>query len=1217
MSTYSTSTTITADYSFNTSLQKPSQHHSITSTPIHSAIGQMDGSNNSGSTMNSTVLSDDCNSAMTTTNTSPSNASNVMSSVQQQQIVAASLPLPTLSSLSLSSSSSSSVMPIVCNTGHSHLQQCISAADGTAALNAANTNTFINNYKSQSETSLLSDSSVVVQQAYEQQQQQQQQQETPFHQLHSRHGSEHIATSTQHDQDHRFNFSANSYFSDQQKQQEKQLNLSPTKCALNKSVPNQITNTSIKTNLVLNKYLKKSAFNNNNCSISDESSVHGSITSSSNSSNNSNWFPSKRNSLNLLVTTSGANSSNKMVAMQELSTGETDNFNTFDDTSEELQYGPGIVSKLRCRYLSLALRQSVSKQRPSLDNLRRATSLNNLLDEEDDEDLDEVDEDEHHNNLNGYGNYDETDKNAWHINGDQSIKFNGDNHTKLINAPDSFEYGTNGNKFDYNQQKNNNRFNTNNGLNLNRENTQKPPIGPTPFIIKSQENRCRQTQRGNDSLKRARSVEALMRYDTLAWRRDMLKDSEEYPSSNPIILDELIVSESTMIKAKTSDQITIEDKIQQARERIDIKPPKRLTSFMDETERPPPDLVKQTLLKFEATANRRPRGNLTRYGNGDVAAKVATYKTKISQQPLPPTVMFPKPAVTSPLLSPSKKPIIKPRTTSPKPIILNGTKINQNQTVMSNGNSNGNLTNTSTTINNHVNSKPSVDINLIKNNLERANLKNGTTVNTNGNGLNRSSPTPSSIRIDTTSYRNNKLDSPLSPESPQSRLTIALSRSSPVIGLESPRINAFEKKSHLDGTPVVINNSPTIAQLTRKAENLLISTPKARPYVADPAVYSDDGDVVEFDSDTESHDGDSSNGGNGNGCSGSYDVNISDNNDSDTGDKFLLNKKCVRKSAIENISNAGTTTKFQFDSNPSLPSTKNSKSYLPVINVANSNSNGIGATVTVRKLSNGDGSTPLPEPSVRQIGIIRPLIAEPKLAPIASVRSMLSPQNQNGKKDSQDMIVVDPLKVTSPTHAINSIVANSDTEDDVVIIECGTKPMPPLRTDNLLIKNLLSSNVAVPHNITSTSALSPILPTMTTNNTSVSVSNNSMVHHKNLINKEKSEDLNISSNSVIIQSPVKWNIKKSLVSSSPMLTTPSTSPQLLLNQSQSSTAMQSLPLQPSPATSAQSKSWQTDVQTNTMVFNFSNRKDVPDYIENDGLVIRRKRELPKVSSIFI
>lgn len=46
---------------------------------------------------------------------------------------------------------------------------------------------------------------------------------------------------------------------------------------------------------------------------------------------------------------------------------------------EELHYGPGIVSKLRCRYMSLTLNQGCTKQRPSLNFLRRSTSLNNLF----------------------------------------------------------------------------------------------------------------------------------------------------------------------------------------------------------------------------------------------------------------------------------------------------------------------------------------------------------------------------------------------------------------------------------------------------------------------------------------------------------------------------------------------------------------------------------------------------------------------------------------------------------------------------------------------------------------------------------------------------------------------------------------------------------------------------------------------------------------------
>lgn len=50
------------------------------------------------------------------------------------------------------------------------------------------------------------------------------------------------------------------------------------------------------------------------------------------------------------------------------------------DSSEDLQYGPGIVKKLKNKYLSLALRES--NNRPSIMHLRKATSLENLLEED-------------------------------------------------------------------------------------------------------------------------------------------------------------------------------------------------------------------------------------------------------------------------------------------------------------------------------------------------------------------------------------------------------------------------------------------------------------------------------------------------------------------------------------------------------------------------------------------------------------------------------------------------------------------------------------------------------------------------------------------------------------------------------------------------------------------------------------------------------------------
>ncbi|KAG5887011.1 hypothetical protein JTB14_003689 [Gonioctena quinquepunctata] len=54
--------------------------------------------------------------------------------------------------------------------------------------------------------------------------------------------------------------------------------------------------------------------------------------------------------------------------------------NSDSDSSEDLHYGPGIVKKLKNKYLSLALRESTT--RPSILHMRKATSLENLLDDD-------------------------------------------------------------------------------------------------------------------------------------------------------------------------------------------------------------------------------------------------------------------------------------------------------------------------------------------------------------------------------------------------------------------------------------------------------------------------------------------------------------------------------------------------------------------------------------------------------------------------------------------------------------------------------------------------------------------------------------------------------------------------------------------------------------------------------------------------------------------
>lgn len=332
-----------------------------------------------------------------------------------------------------------------------------------------------------------------------------------------------------------------------------------------------------------------------------------------------------------------------MVAMPELinnnnnSKKKADATTNIDDLSEDLQYGPGIVSKLRCRYLNLILRQTADKQqRPLVNQLRRSTSLNNLLDDEahDEEDGGSV-----------------ASKKLWHLNGDggdNATHQNGDVKPLTLNQRHN----------EYQQHRNS--------------------------------GRARQMTRGNDSLKRARSVEALARYDHNAWHRDVLNDSEKFPSSNPIIIDELPATNEQLAQTNESDGI---------RDKYNVVRSRKTTTFMNETERPPPDLVKQTLLKFESSPQRKPRLP-SRYVSGDVAAKVASYKNIIAQDKKTTNAASPTKPLPPPILG--KKPVVKPRLTSPKLSSLN----------------NSNATNASQMVNGNV---PNGIVNTIGKSLEQTN----------------------------------------------------------------------------------------------------------------------------------------------------------------------------------------------------------------------------------------------------------------------------------------------------------------------------------------------------------------------------------------------------------------------------------------------------------------------------------------------------------------
>lgn len=394
---------------------------------------------------------------------------------------------------------------------------------------------------------------------------------------------------------------------------------------------------------------------------------------------------------------------NKMVAKQEI-VNETQVQQPPECDENDFKYGPGFVSKLRYRYLSLTLRQtSVAKQRPSLAQLRRSTSLNNLLDEENDHEAHEEDAKE--------------------------------NEVNAING--------NGNKVTCENQKNHNR----NGIEKPLTESYLPP--PDGHHIR--------TSRSVDkslNLKRARSVEAILRYDNTAWERDVEKEHKV-----------------------TNGDVTIEDKIQSARERPQTHPPKRLTSLIDDDERPPPGICKQTMRIFEASANRKRNPAASRAIGSEIANKVALFKCQE------------KPAVAS------KKPNVLPRTTSPKPI---SSQLNNGSSKPMNNNSESFAKYKEKTV------LPKLDINIIKNNLE-----------TKSNG----SWSPADNKD---SYRNIKLD--YSPVHSDSSLSSTPNALSPFRNSMSPQLNDPLATKKLDAQA-----SPLITSLSSKLNNLHMetSTPKA------------------------------------------------------------------------------------------------------------------------------------------------------------------------------------------------------------------------------------------------------------------------------------------------------------------------------------------------------------------------------------------------------
>lgn len=239
--------------------------------------------------------------------------------------------------------------------------------------------------------------------------------------------------------------------------------------------------------------------------------------------------------------------------------------------------------------------------------------------------------------------------------------------------------------------------------------------------------------------------------------------------------------------AKNGHQVTIEDKIQNGKSHGDPKP-KRLSSLIDEYERPPADVVKQTMRIFEASANRK-RNVVTRPIGQEVAAKVASFKKQLSQEK--PPIVLPKP------LSP-KKPNVRPRTTSPKPINIT----NPSSVVLTSHVVNNNIASMNCNNNNlekyakFAQEKPllpKLDINIIKNNLETNSVSNVNNLKSNGVSAPQPPTTPERKKNRTPSpefgYRQNGSEFSSSDSTPN---------------ILSPTRNSLSPALDLNGTPVSI-----------------------------------------------------------------------------------------------------------------------------------------------------------------------------------------------------------------------------------------------------------------------------------------------------------------------------------------------------------------------------------------------------------------------------
>ncbi|KAL2727207.1 hypothetical protein V1478_007485 [Vespula squamosa] len=734
------------------------------------------------------------------------------------------------------------------------------------------------------------------------------------------------------------------------------------------------------------------------------------------------------------------------------------------DSSEELQYGPGIVNKLKSKYLNLALRET-NKSRATVQRFRRAASLEDLLDREDEP---------------------TNEKNATTVSGRKYAKRNVAGQTSKTGG-----------------------------------------------------DRYRNANRGNETMKRARSVETLIRYNASSSSIDdsglaKTNANTRIASRQDPINDHIVLVDRSTVK--------IESRLSEIDRPKAANKPKRIKPVLAETERPPPDLVKTTMRIFEGSAKKlKPKG--------EVAAKVATFKT-----------------INDTFKAQNQKKVLPKPPLQPKPFV--------------NGNARTNTTGSSSPKKIVLPQKPTAE--LIEKDEEfhfdgvitDPIVQSVSSVVSKFQQIEKShSPSPSPEPT----FNKLRFSPAPSPE-PQNRskvgnLEIGI-KSPPLTPLLSPRISspaAQSPSSPIKDVNILLlqSSSPIrkpsqakeitetgklVQTHTRQVdrEMMILSTrqrlpsPKKNESIESSIPKDLSIDELRLEPEVVEE--------------------VEDQDEEEEEEEEEKNKdmedgpKTISSSALDNIGKAGTTMCFRFNDEPS----SREKNYLPGVKQN-------GRKVEERATSISKASDIKSNESF--VGILRDQEIASKL-----LRERLA-LDKDDKKKNGDNGEIEEKKADNKPPKSASLISSTTTSysqgNESKTIRCQKSDSSPPQKQIGIIRPLVSTKTQLPQQ---------------------NLSNREL--EKNLINRVKS-----------IEQPTK--VVVSLKSADEIQPT------------KKSTSTGGAGTGTGAGAGAggggggglwDAKPW--NQQNNTMVFNFSNRKDVPDYIENDGLIIKRKREKPKVCIIL-